>query len=158
MGAKLFLPPVLAKKFCVLGRWTVEKPILARLSPDDDRWNIGCDGLPGASDMRDPEVERACCVAYGAWKFDVEFDRFMADEGIGMAEALCETGPRVCSLAVSVRICCSINSCNSPRAVAERRKGLVRWPLWSRGTISSKFLYFVCLRNITCARDAMWWF
>jgi hypothetical protein len=37
-GAKLFLPPpVLANMFCVLGRCTVEKPIPARLSPEDDR-------------------------------------------------------------------------------------------------------------------------
>lgn len=58
-GAKLFLPPVLAKKFCVLGRWTVEKPpIAARLSPEELRWNMGWAGRPGASDIREPEVDR----------------------------------------------------------------------------------------------------
>lgn len=62
MGAKLFLPPVLAKKFCVLGRCTVEKPIPAKLSPEEDRWNMGCAGRPGASDILDPEVERAWFV------------------------------------------------------------------------------------------------
>lgn len=88
-GAKLFLPPVLAKKFCVLGRCTVENPIPAKLSPDDDRWNIGCAGRPGASDIRDPDVERAWFVVCGAGpKFEVEFDRFMADAGVGIAEAL----------------------------------------------------------------------
>lgn len=59
IGAKLFLPPVLAKKFWVLGRWTVEKPMAAKLSPDEDLWNMGWDGRPGASDIRDPEVDRA---------------------------------------------------------------------------------------------------
>lgn len=65
MGAKLFRPPVVAKKFCVLGLCTVEKPIPARLSPDEDRWNIGCDGLPGASDIRDADVERLWFVVCG---------------------------------------------------------------------------------------------
>lgn len=59
-GAKLFLPPVLARKLAVLGLCTVEKPISARLPPEDDRWKFGWDGRPGASDMRDPDVERMC--------------------------------------------------------------------------------------------------
>jgi hypothetical protein len=38
IGAKLFRPPVLVRKFWVLGRWTVEKFIIpARSPPDDDR-------------------------------------------------------------------------------------------------------------------------
>lgn len=60
-GAKLLRPPVLAMKFAVLCRWTVEKPV-SRLPADDDLRKFGCDGLPGASDMRDPDVERRCCA------------------------------------------------------------------------------------------------
>jgi hypothetical protein len=50
---------------------------------------MGCEGRPGASDIRDPEVERAWLVVAGAlpsWWF--ELDRFIAEAGIGIAEAL----------------------------------------------------------------------
>lgn len=61
----------------------------ARLPPEDERWKIGCDGRPGASDMRDPDVERAWFAVPGAWeKLFWEEDRFMAEAGIGMAETL----------------------------------------------------------------------
>jgi hypothetical protein len=80
---------VLVKKFAVLGRCTVEKPIFAKLSPDDDRWNTGCAGLPGASDMRDPDVVRTWFVVFGTCgRLDCELDRFIADAGIGIAETL----------------------------------------------------------------------
>lgn len=70
----------------------------ARLLPEDERWKTGWLGRPGARDMREPEVERAwlevnrlpvCCM------LDMEFERFIAEVGIGIAEALCVTGPRV---------------------------------------------------------------
>jgi hypothetical protein len=83
-------------KFAVLCRCTVEKPISARLPPEEDRWKLGCEGLPGASDMRDPDVERMCCPVGGAcpkWFCDVE--RFMAEAGIGIADALLLMGPSV---------------------------------------------------------------
>ena len=57
---------------------------------------MGCEGLPGASDMRDPDVERICCPVGGAcpkWFCDVE--RFMAEAGIGIADALLLIGPSV---------------------------------------------------------------
>lgn len=95
-GAKLFLPPVPVMKFAVLCRCTVEKPISAKLPAEDDRWKLGCEGLPGASDMRDPDVERICCPVGGAcpkWFCDVE--RFMAEAGIGIADALLLIGPKV---------------------------------------------------------------
>jgi len=94
-GAKLFRPLALLKKFAVLGRCTVEKPISARLPPDDDLWKTGCDGLPGASDMREPDVVRMWLVVCGAWRFDWDVDRFIADAGMGIAETLFETAPSV---------------------------------------------------------------
>ena len=81
----------------MLGRWTVEKPISAMLPLEEDRWKTGWEGLPGASDMREPEVVRTWLVVCGAWRFDCEVERFMAEAGMGMAETLCETAPRVCS-------------------------------------------------------------
>lgn len=95
-GAKLFLPPVPVMKFAVLCRCTVENPISARLPAEEDRWKFGCEGLPGASDIRDPDVERMCCPVGGAcpkWFCDVE--RFMAEAGIGIADALLLIGPSV---------------------------------------------------------------
>lgn len=79
---------MLFRKFAVLGRWTVEKPMSARLLPDDDRWKTGCAGLFGASDIREPEVVRTWLVVCGAWRLDWEVERFMAEAGIGMAETL----------------------------------------------------------------------
>jgi len=60
-GAKLFRPPVLVMKLAVLCLWTVEKAV-SRLPAEDDLRKFGCDGLPGARDMRDPDVERRCCA------------------------------------------------------------------------------------------------
>jgi hypothetical protein len=83
-------------KFAVLCRCTVENPISARLPAEEDLWKFGCEGRPGASDMREPDVERMCCAVCGAcpkWFCDVE--RFMAEAGIGIADALLLIGPRV---------------------------------------------------------------
>jgi hypothetical protein len=79
---------VLFRKFAVLGRWTVEKAISAKLPPDDDRWKLGCAGLLGARDMREPEVVRAWFVVCGACRLCWELERFMAEAGMGMAETL----------------------------------------------------------------------
>lgn len=95
-GAKLFLPPVLVMKFAVLWRLPVEKPISARFPADEARWKLGCVGLPGASDIRDPEVERMCCAVCGACpKWFCEVERFIAEAGIGIADALLLIGPSV---------------------------------------------------------------
>jgi hypothetical protein len=75
-------------KLAVLGRCTVEKPISARVVPDEDRWKMGCAGLLGLSDMRDPETVRTCVVVCGACRFDCEVERFMAEAGIGIADTL----------------------------------------------------------------------
>lgn len=95
-GAKLFL--LLANMFCVLGRWTVENPAIS--PPDDERSNMGCEGRPGASDMRDPDVERAwfVVVLLLLLLFPNREDevRFMAEAGMGMADTLCDTAPSVC--------------------------------------------------------------
>ena len=58
-GARLFLPLDAPNKFAEDGRCTVDAPMSARLLPEEERWNTGWLGLPGASDMRDPETERA---------------------------------------------------------------------------------------------------
>ena len=77
------------KKLAVLGRCTVEKPICARFSPDEERWKLGCAGRPGASDMREPDVLRAWFVVCGACcRFEVDVDRFIAEAGMGIAETL----------------------------------------------------------------------
>jgi hypothetical protein len=61
---------------------------------------MGWLGRPGASDMREPDCERAwfapnwpggCCM------FEIELERFMADEGMGIAEMLLFTGASVCA-------------------------------------------------------------
>ena len=38
---------------------TVDIPISARLLPEEERWKMGWFGRPGASDILEPEVERA---------------------------------------------------------------------------------------------------
>jgi len=58
-GAYDLRPPVELNMLAVELRWTEAKPRSARLLPDDERWNIGWLGRPGARDMREPEVERA---------------------------------------------------------------------------------------------------
>ncbi len=40
-------------------RWRLKRPISVRLFPEADRWNVGCGGLPGASDMRVEDCDRA---------------------------------------------------------------------------------------------------
>lgn len=83
-------------KFAVLWRLAVERPISARLPAEEERWKLGCWGLPGASDMRDPDVERMCCAVWGAWpKWFCDVERFMAEAGIGIADALLLIGPSV---------------------------------------------------------------
>ena len=81
-------------------RWTDWKPVSARFVPDDERWKIGWLGRPGARDILEPDCERAW---FGAnWfppscMFEIELERFMAEAGIGIAEILLLTGPRVCA-------------------------------------------------------------
>lgn len=79
-------------------RWTDwNPPMLARLSPEEERWKMGWLGRPGARDMRDPEVERAWFAVLGAPNalafciFEMDWERFMADMGMGIAETLCAT-------------------------------------------------------------------
>ena len=64
----------------------------ARSLPEEDRWKLGCDGRPGASDMREPDTERtweAVVVCGACWLIvAADVERFMADAGIGMAETL----------------------------------------------------------------------
>jgi len=80
-------------------RLTLASPMPARLSPEEERWKTGCAGRPGASDILEPETDRACPPVCGAcWKFDMEFDRFIAEDGMGMAEALLLMLPSVCIL------------------------------------------------------------
>jgi hypothetical protein len=63
---------------------------------------MGCEGRPGASDIREPEVDRAWFVVCGAApNCDVEFERFIAEAGIGIAVALWETAPSVCVVMAS---------------------------------------------------------
>jgi hypothetical protein len=101
-GARLFLAPptLLAPNMLLVEcRWTDWNPISARLFPEDERWKMGCAGRPAARDILDPDWERpwfvncpaACCM------FETELARFMADEGIGIAEMLLFTAPRVCA-------------------------------------------------------------
>lgn len=66
--------------------------------PEEERVKSGWLGRPGASDMRPPDCERAwlpncelCCI------WCTELERFIADEGIGIAEEmLLFMGPKVC--------------------------------------------------------------
>jgi len=72
--------------FEVDARCTVENGISARLVPEEERAKTGCAGRPGASDIRD---DCACVAVKGACVYPVcELDLFMADVGIGMADAL----------------------------------------------------------------------
>ena len=65
-GAKLFRPVLtLAKMLLVEARFAVDIG-LSKFPLEEERWNIGCCGLPGARDMRDPDAERACWPVYGA--------------------------------------------------------------------------------------------
>lgn len=61
---------------------------------------MGWLGRPGASDILEPDCERAWLEANcpaGCCMFEMELERFMADEGIGIAETLLFTGASVCT-------------------------------------------------------------
>lgn len=66
-------------------------------APELERWKTGCDGRPGMRLWREPLMERACEVLNAPARFWPEFERFMAEDGMGIAE---ETfglmPPRVC--------------------------------------------------------------
>lgn len=65
-GTKLFLPFELCRLCDDELRLTVDMPRSARLLPDDVRWNTGWAGRGGASDARDPDIDRAWLAVYGA--------------------------------------------------------------------------------------------
>ena len=85
-GTKLFL----ALEVCRLCedelRLTVDAPRSAKLPPEEVLWNTGCAGRGGASDAREPDIDRAWLAVYGAtWLMpEIEFERFSADAGCGM--------------------------------------------------------------------------
>ena len=58
---------------------------------------MGWFGLPGASDMREPDVERTCVFGPPGWRLWIEFERFIADVGIGIADILALIPPSVCA-------------------------------------------------------------
>lgn len=61
----------------------------ARLPPEDERVNSGCGGLDIARDCLDPEMVREWLEEYGpAPPIEVEWERFIADAGWGMAVEL----------------------------------------------------------------------
>jgi hypothetical protein len=63
--------------------------ISARFVPEEDRWNSGWLGRGGASDARDPEIERTWLAVNGALFTltpEMELDRFIADAGCGILE------------------------------------------------------------------------
>ena len=72
-------------------RWTVDgrPPKSGRLFPEDERVNEGCGGRPGASDIRDDDMERAWLMVWGAWfslMLEMELERLRAEAGWGIAE------------------------------------------------------------------------
>jgi hypothetical protein len=74
-----------------------------RFVPEEERWKSGWLGRPGASDILLPLCDRAwfggnwgCCMLW------TELERFMAEEGIGIAELLLFTGPNVCAMLETV--------------------------------------------------------
>jgi hypothetical protein len=57
--------------------------------PEEDLWKSGWFGLGGASECRDPEIDRTWLAVKGALFRpgpDIEFERFIADAGCGMFE------------------------------------------------------------------------
>lgn len=98
-GAKLFRPLLAPRPLLVELRCIDWKPS-ARLVPEEERWKRGWLGRPGARDILEPLCDRAwlggncccdCCILFaGGW-------RFMADDGIGMADMLLLTGARLCA-------------------------------------------------------------
>lgn len=82
-------PPALPKTLVEEWRCAVDAPNSARFEPEELRPNIGGAGRPGAMDIRELDTERAwfpvvgaCCI------FDIELERFKAEAGRGIAEAL----------------------------------------------------------------------
>jgi hypothetical protein len=101
-GAKLFLAPVLLGPNMLLVdlRWAEWRPCSARLVPDEERWKTGWLGRPGASDILEPDCDRAWFAAKGppaGCMPLMELDRFMADEGMGIDVMLLFMGARVCA-------------------------------------------------------------
>lgn len=97
-GAKLFLPLLAPPNTLLVElRCTDWKPS-ARFAPEEERGKSGWLGRLGARDILDPLCERARLGGnWGCCMFDIELERFMADAGIGMAEMLLFTGPKVCA-------------------------------------------------------------
>jgi hypothetical protein len=63
-------------------RFTDDIPISAKFVPEEERWKSGWLGRGGASDTRDPEIERTWLAVKGAlFTPDIEFDRFTAEAG-----------------------------------------------------------------------------
>lgn len=60
---------------------------------------MGWLGRPGARDMREPDAERICVCGAADWRLCTEFERFIAEAGIGIAE-LPLMPPSVCALSV----------------------------------------------------------
>lgn len=60
-------------------RLTEERPMSARLVPDDERWKSGWLGRDMARDCLDPDIDRTWPLEKGAP--ELELDRFMADAG-----------------------------------------------------------------------------
>ncbi len=85
-GTKLFRPFELCRLCADEPRLTVDMPRSARLLPDDDRWKTGCAGRGGASDAREPDMDRTWLAVYGAtWLIpEMELERFKTDAGCGM--------------------------------------------------------------------------
>jgi hypothetical protein len=76
-------PPLFWKEL----RFTDDIPISARFDPEDERWKRGWFGRGGASDARDPDIDRTWFVVKGALLTpDIEFERFIADAGWGIFE------------------------------------------------------------------------
>ena len=68
--------------------------------PEDERWKMGWLGRPGASDILEPDCDRAWLAAKGAPACCMplmELVRFMADEGMGMDVRLLFMGASVCA-------------------------------------------------------------
>lgn len=78
-------------------------------TPEEARWNRGCwIWWFGMSDIREADADRLCWTVFGAcgscvW-CETELERFMADEGIGIAEMLLLRTPSVCCLSVLNRV------------------------------------------------------
>jgi len=95
-GAKL-LRALLAPKLLVELRCTDWKPC-ARSVPEEERGKSGWLGRPGARDILLPLFDRAWFGGNWGWfMLLMELERFMAEAGIGIAEELLFTGPRVCA-------------------------------------------------------------